>query len=137
MPRKVSGRLFTCLMTRPVFRPCANMPDKLICSFLLGCTSSPRTATYKYRGLMVDFEDFPKSAQSGYLVLLGELSTDLHAKGMKLYVSVQARNEDFDYPAIAARIDGAVIMNYDEHYPGGKPGPVASQDWFVANLEAV
>src|SRR5216683_1043694 len=73
-------------------------------------------ASDKYRGLMVDFEDFPKSAQSGYLVLLGELSTDLHAKGMKLYVSVQARNEDFDYPAIAARIDGAVIMNYDEHY---------------------
>ncbi len=94
-------------------------------------------ASDKYRGLMVDFEDFPKSAQNGYLVLLGELSTDLHAKGMKLYVSVQARNEDFDYPAIAARIDGAVIMNYDEHYPGGKPGPVASQDWFVANLEAV
>ena len=25
-------------------------------------------------------------------------------------------------------------MNYDEHYPGGKPGPVASQDWFVKNL---
>src|SRR5947209_10577888 len=45
-------------------------------------------ASDKYRGLMVDFEDFPKSAQSGYLVLLGELSTDLHAKGMKLYVSI-------------------------------------------------
>src|SRR5437867_6257297 len=94
-------------------------------------------ASDKYRGLMVDFEEFPKSAQSGYLALLGALSTDLHAKGMKLYVSIQARNEDFDYPAIAARIDGAVIMNYDEHYPGGKPGPVASQDWFVANLAAV
>ena len=94
-------------------------------------------ATDKYHGLMVDFEEFPKSAQNGYLALLRELSTDLHAKGMKLYVSVQARNEDFDYPAIASRIDGAVIMNYDEHYPGGKPGPVASQDWFVANLAAV
>src|SRR6267143_4564356 len=94
-------------------------------------------ASDKYRGLMVDFEEFPKSAQNGYLALLRELSTDLHAKRMKLYVSIQARNEDFDYPAIAARIDGAVIMNYDEHYPGGKPGPVASQDWFVANLEAV
>jgi cellulose synthase/poly-beta-1,6-N-acetylglucosamine synthase-like glycosyltransferase/spore germination protein YaaH/peptidoglycan/xylan/chitin deacetylase (PgdA/CDA1 family) len=94
-------------------------------------------ASDKYHGLMVDFEDFPTTAQKGYLALLRELSTDLHAKGMKLYVSVPARNEDFDYAAIAARIDGAVIMNYDEHYPGGKPGPVASQDWFVANLEAV
>src|SRR5258708_28516443 len=25
-------------------------------------------------------------------------------------------------------------MNYDEHFPGGTPGPVASQDWFLQNL---
>jgi cellulose synthase/poly-beta-1,6-N-acetylglucosamine synthase-like glycosyltransferase/spore germination protein YaaH/peptidoglycan/xylan/chitin deacetylase (PgdA/CDA1 family) len=88
----------------------------------------------RYRGLMVDFEAFPKSGQPGYLALLRELSSDLHARGMKLYVSVPAHNEDFDYPAVAAPSDGVVVMNYDEHYPGGKPGPVASQDWFVKNL---
>jgi len=88
----------------------------------------------RYRGLMVDFEAFPKSGQPGYLALLRELSSDLHARGMKLYVSVPAHNEDFDYPAVAAPADGVVVMNYDEHYPGGKPGPVASQDWFVKNL---
>jgi cellulose synthase/poly-beta-1,6-N-acetylglucosamine synthase-like glycosyltransferase/peptidoglycan/xylan/chitin deacetylase (PgdA/CDA1 family) len=55
---------------------------------------------------------------------------------MKLYVSVQVRNEDFDYKAISAAVDGVVIMNYDEHYPGGTPGPVASQEWFTANLES-
>jgi peptidoglycan-N-acetylglucosamine deacetylase len=93
-------------------------------------------ATDKYRGLMVDFEGFPKSAQPGYVALLHELSNDLHAKGMKLYVSVPARNEDFDYAAVAARVDGVVLMNYDEHFPGGTPGPVASQDWFVENLTA-
>ncbi|HYL14045.1 MAG TPA: glycosyltransferase [Terriglobales bacterium] len=92
-------------------------------------------ATDKYRGLMVDFETFPKSAQPAYLQLLSELSSDLHAKGMKLYVSVPARNEDFDYAAVSNRADGVVLMNYDEHYPGGTPGPVASQDWFVKNLE--
>ncbi len=27
-------------------------------------------------------------------------------------------------------------MNYDEHFPGGTPGPVASQQWFAANLAA-
>ena len=91
-------------------------------------------ASDRYRGLMVDFEAFPKSGQPGYLALLGELSSDLHARGMKLYVSVPAHNEDFDYPAVAAPADGVVVMNYDEHYPGGKPGPVASQDWFVKNL---
>src|SRR5262249_41347127 len=90
----------------------------------------------RYRGLMIDFESFPKAAQRGYVELLNELSSDLHSKGMKLYVSVPARNEDFDYKALAASVDGVVLMNYDEHYPGGEPGPVASQDWYIANLRA-
>ena len=93
-------------------------------------------ATDHYRGLMIDFESFPKKGQPGYVALLNELSSDLHAKGMKLYVSVQARNVDFDYKAISAAADGVVIMNYDEHYPGGTPGPVASQDWFTDNLDS-
>ena len=93
-------------------------------------------ASDHYRGLMIDFESFPKAAQPGYVALLNDLSADLHAKGLKLYVSVQVRNEDYDYNAIAAAVDGVVIMNYDEHFPGGTPGPVASHDWFVGNLES-
>jgi cellulose synthase/poly-beta-1,6-N-acetylglucosamine synthase-like glycosyltransferase/peptidoglycan/xylan/chitin deacetylase (PgdA/CDA1 family) len=46
------------------------------------------------------------------------------------------RNADYDYEAIASVVDGVVIMNYDEHYPGANPGPVASQEWFTSNLEA-
>jgi peptidoglycan-N-acetylglucosamine deacetylase len=93
-------------------------------------------ASDHYRGLMVDFESFPKNGQRGYVALLRELASDLHSKGMKLYVSVQVRNEDYDYKAISSAVDGVVIMNYDEHYPGGKPGAVASQDWFQGNLES-
>jgi cellulose synthase/poly-beta-1,6-N-acetylglucosamine synthase-like glycosyltransferase/spore germination protein YaaH/peptidoglycan/xylan/chitin deacetylase (PgdA/CDA1 family) len=93
-------------------------------------------ASDHYRGLMIDFESFPKKAQPGYVALLNELSSDLHAKGMKLYVSVQVRNEDYDYKAISSAVDGVVIMNYDEHFPGGTPGPVASQDWFLDNLDS-
>jgi cellulose synthase/poly-beta-1,6-N-acetylglucosamine synthase-like glycosyltransferase/peptidoglycan/xylan/chitin deacetylase (PgdA/CDA1 family)/spore germination protein YaaH len=88
-----------------------------------------------FRGLMVDFESFPKVGQPGYIALLNELSADLHERGMKLYVSVPAHNEEFDYPAIAGPADGVVVMNYDEHFPGGPSGPVASQDWFVENLK--
>ena len=88
----------------------------------------------RYHGLMVDFEAFPESGQHGYVALLQELSSDLHGRGMKLYVAVPPHNQDFDYPAVAAASDGVVLMNYDEHYPGGTPGPVASQDWFAENL---
>ena len=88
----------------------------------------------RYRGLMVDFEAFPPSGQTGYVSLLKELSGDLHARGMKLYVAVPPHSNEYDYPAIAAAADGVVLMNYDEHYPGAASGPVASQDWFVQNL---
>ena len=94
-------------------------------------------ATDRYRGLMIDFETLARNAQPGYLALLKELSGDLHAKGMQLYVSVQARNQEYDYAAVAAQADGVVLMNYDEHYPSpGTAGPVASQDWFTDNLKA-
>src|SRR5712671_5257800 len=92
-------------------------------------------ASDHFRGLMVDFEAFPKVGQPGYLALLQELSSDLHARGLKLYVSVPAHNEEFDYAAIAAPADGVVVMDYDEHYPGAASGPVASQDWFIDNLK--
>jgi peptidoglycan-N-acetylglucosamine deacetylase len=88
----------------------------------------------RYHGLMIDFEAFPASGQPGYVALLQELSTDLHARGMKLYVSVPPHNGEYNYGAVSAAADGVVLMNYDEHYPGAASGPVASQDWFVRNL---
>jgi peptidoglycan-N-acetylglucosamine deacetylase len=94
-------------------------------------------ASDHYRGLMVDFEDLNlKNAKSGYVSLLGELSQDLHSKGLKLYVSVPPGNPEFPYSASASVSDGLVLMNYDEHYsgPGGSAGPIASQDWFTDNL---
>ena len=93
-------------------------------------------ASDKYRGLMIDFEDFPPKAQPRFVEFLNELSSDLHAKAMKLYVSVPANDPDFDYRAVADAADGVVLMNYDEHYGGGPVGPIASQDWFVRNLTA-
>ena len=96
-------------------------------------------ASDKYHGLMVDFEDVPKPVQPSFVELLNGLAADLHAKGMKLYVSVPSGNEDFDYRSVANAADGVVVMNYDEHYAGGggKAGPVSSQDWFTNNLTQV
>jgi len=100
--------------------------------FLLQATQF--LASGHYRGLMIDFEAFPASGQPGYVSLLRELSDDLHARGMKLYVAVPPHNGEYDYPAVAAASDGVVLMNYDEHFPGAPSGPVASQDWFEHNL---
>ncbi len=92
-------------------------------------------ASDNYRGLTIDFEGFPWATQPAYRALLSELAADLHARGMKLYVAVPARNEDFDFTAIAASADGVLLMNYDEHFPGGPPGAVAAQTWFAENVQ--
>jgi cellulose synthase/poly-beta-1,6-N-acetylglucosamine synthase-like glycosyltransferase/peptidoglycan/xylan/chitin deacetylase (PgdA/CDA1 family) len=87
-----------------------------------------------YRGLMVDFEEFPIAAQPGYKALLAELYDDLHARNLKLYVSTPVASPEWDYKFIAAHSDGVMLMNYDQHYLGGEPGPVSGQDWFADNL---
>ncbi len=92
-------------------------------------------ASDRYRGLMLDFEGFPVSAQPGFQTLVSELYSDLHARGMKLHIALPVRDTDYDYRFLAAHSDAIVLMNYDEHFQGGDPGPVASQEWFTRNLE--
>ena len=64
----------------------------------------------KYRGLMIDFEAFPKKGQPGFLALLNELSGDLHTRGLKLYVAVPSHNDEWNYPKVSAAADGVVLM---------------------------
>jgi peptidoglycan-N-acetylglucosamine deacetylase len=91
--------------------------------------------TDRYRGLTLDFEEIPVDAMPGYRALVAEMYQDMHASGKKLYVAVPAKSGDFDYAGLAKNADGLILMNYDEHYPGGEPGAVASQDWFIDNLK--
>jgi len=88
----------------------------------------------KFKGVSVDFEDFPRGAQAGFNTLIGEMATDLHARGLKMYINVPADDDDFDYKFLAASSDGLILMNYDEHQAESKAGPIASQSYFVENI---
>ncbi len=87
-----------------------------------------------YKGITLDFEGFPRSAQPGFQQLVNDLHADLQARGMKLHIAVPVNDDDFDYAGLAAHSDGLILMNYDEHFQGGDPGPIASQEWFTKNL---
>jgi peptidoglycan-N-acetylglucosamine deacetylase len=91
--------------------------------------------TDQYKGLTLDIEAVPDDSRDDYKQLVQELSSDLKARGLRLYIAVPVNDRQFDYAGIAALSDGLILMNYDEHYPGGTSGPVASQEWFVKNLE--
>lgn len=91
-------------------------------------------ASDNYKGLTLDFEDIGEKAQADYINLVAELAADLHSQGKKLYVCVMANDPTLDYAALAKSADSLILMNYDQHYPGGAPGAIAGQDWFTQNL---
>ena len=93
------------------------------------------TAYPYYHGLSLDIESLDDSANDAYLSFIHELYIDLHARNLKLYVDAAAASEDDDLKQIAANSDGVILMNYDEHEVESAPGPIASQNWFVSNLQ--
>ncbi len=90
-----------------------------------------------YRGLSLDFESLPDGDDDAYLSFIQTLYTQMHPRNLRLYVNVAASTDADDLKAIAANSDGVILMNYDEHQETSDPGPIAGQDWFVANLTRV
>lgn len=82
-------------------------------------------------GVTFDFEDLPASAHRDYLRFLGEARARFAPHGWLIAIAVPVGNPEWDLKAYARLADKLFLMAYDEHYPGGEPGPIASQRWFV------
>jgi spore germination protein len=96
-----------------------------------------------FTGVNVDLENLwtggdVRVDRSNFSAFIAELGPALHAQGLKLVISVPAKEEDssgntwaypFDYAAIGAYADLIQLMTYDQHYSGSDPGPVAGRDW--------
>ncbi len=95
------------------------------------------TANTRYRGLTLGFEGVPPEALAGYGHLIQALGDDLHARKLRLYVTVPVANSGYDLAFIAAHVDGLILLNYGQHQTGTDSGPIAGQDWFENNLKAI
>ncbi len=105
-----------------------------------------------YGGLDLDFEHFAvdrghdtalaDEAATRYPVFVAEVCGALHAIGRSCTVTVMPRTTGervywrgqlatwvYDYGALAKVADRVRVMAYDEHAPGGAPGPVAPYQW--------
>ena len=101
-------------------------------------------------GIDLDFEnlalgthDARAAAQvaSLYPQLVGALCAILHRSGHSCEVTVMAKTNAgitdsdgldtsvYDYAALGAVADRVQVMAYDDHYPGGAPGPIAPWPW--------
>lgn len=89
-----------------------------------------------YHGVNLDLEGVPPAARAGYVALVKDLAAAVRPMGKTLSLSLPAKESEdvawqkgYDYAALGALADRVVIMAYDQHHPGGAPGPVAALDW--------
>lgn len=97
--------------------------------------------TYNYKGVDIDIENIPAVCRDDFTAFMSEVYGALKPNGYSVSVAVQAKTNDspnatwnyaFDYKALAQNSDYLMIMSYDEHYPGGVPGSVASINWVTS-----
>ncbi len=88
-------------------------------------------------GLVVDFEENPDKTQKDFSQFISELAIDLHQSNLKLMVCLPAADWIYDYAGIGKSADAVILMNYDQHWRTSGPGPIAAQDWFVKNIDAI
>jgi cellulose synthase/poly-beta-1,6-N-acetylglucosamine synthase-like glycosyltransferase/peptidoglycan/xylan/chitin deacetylase (PgdA/CDA1 family)/spore germination protein YaaH len=95
------------------------------------------TAYPNYPALSLDIESLNDDAVPAYLSFIQELYSAMQGRNLRLYVNVAASTPDDELKLIANNSDGIVLMNYDQHEANSEPGPVASQAWFIGNLQRV
>ncbi len=88
-------------------------------------------------GLALDFEQIPKRSQRDFLAFITELAGVPGRADLKLMVALPAADWDYDYAKIGRQADAVILMNYDDHWLTSPPGPIAPQDWFARNLDAM
>lgn len=91
-----------------------------------------------YKGVNIDFEGLYYYDRSYLTTFMNELYNTLKPQGYYITMSVPAKTTDgatlawsgaYDYASLSKYADQIVLMTYDEHYPGGTPGAIASIDW--------
>lgn len=91
-----------------------------------------------YKGVNVDLEGVYYYDRSYLTTFMSELSGALHSQSFYVTMDLPAKTSDsttdswsgaYDYAALANYSDQIVLMTYDEHYPGGTPGAIASIGW--------
>jgi LysM repeat protein/D-Tyr-tRNAtyr deacylase len=97
---------------------------------------------YNLDGINVDIEnvtDVDRESYTEFVQLLRELVPD--TKEVSVAVAANPNgwtsgwHGSYDYTNLAKYADYLMIMSYDESYPGGEAGPVASADWVERSIQ--
>ena len=90
------------------------------------------TSIHALAGVTIDFEDVPASLRTALVELTRMLRARFAESGRLVTVTAAATDDETTLRALASASDKLFLMDYDEHYGAGDPGPVASQRWYEA-----
>ena len=85
-------------------------------------------------GVAFDMEDLPTHAHDAYRRLLSEAKTRFTPRNLMVTIAAPVSNPAWNLRAYGDVVDHAFLMAYDEHWPGGAAGPIASQPWFAQQV---
>ena len=85
-------------------------------------------------GLVMDLESLPGNAMPGYLRFLQLLRAAM-PHGTQIALTVPAGEQGWPLARFAAVANRVILMDYDQHWQGGEPGPIAAQGWFAREAE--
>jgi len=91
-------------------------------------------AAQRGQGIVFDLESLPPESLANYRRLIVQTRALLPAGRRLVAVTVPAGDPDWHLKDFARVADRVILMNYDEHWQTGEPGPIASQPWFVDQL---
>lgn len=66
---------------------------------------------------------------AGFPRFVSTLVSVFRPAGLLVTQDLPPADKSFDYAALGDLNDFVVVMMYDQHYIGGEPGPIASQQW--------
>ncbi|MFA6938256.1 MAG: glycosyl hydrolase family 18 protein [Treponema sp.] len=86
-----------------------------------------------FDGLQIDFELVPARDEKNFQTFLLDVRGRIGREkwfSVALPARTKTLSDDvYDYDKISSCVDRIIVMAYDEHWSGSKPGPVASMDW--------
>jgi spore germination protein YaaH len=92
--------------------------------------------THGYKGVNIDFELLYAKDREVFTSFMRDLYNRLKPKCYIVSIALPAKTSEaeswvkaYDYAKLGSYSDLVILMTYDEHYPGGAPGPVASLNW--------
>lgn len=90
---------------------------------------------HHFAGLQIDFEQLTPAQITRLVPWLNRLHERLGAQGKELSIALEVGFEDAQIQALAATVDYAAIMAYDEHGENSLAGPIASADFVNRALD--